>query len=187
MQPGATRHEWLSNKFQQSLIQDAAQSLKKLHPDVIVLQQVADWQTCHRLAQALQPENYQVAICSSFRDPRTNPQAAGAATSKAKAYLSWSEPWRNSGELPAAPGGFAFAAIKLDGKNVGIFSVQFSDGVSDAQLVEQIASVQNWKANRLQAFVAAGDFSGKTLSRLEQIGFENDFAVTAPAETAHSG
>jgi endonuclease/exonuclease/phosphatase family metal-dependent hydrolase len=165
-------------------ILEAAKALKKLQPDVIILQQVADWQTCHRLAQALQPETYQVAICSAFRDPRTkllSRQAAILCT--ARAHLSWSEPWQNNGESPGAPGGFAFAALRLANKNIGIFSVQLSDGASPGQqLVKQIAALQNWRDNRPQAFILAGDFNArpdlreKTWSDLQQIGFENAVA-----------
>jgi len=205
-----------SAKFQQALIQEAAGSLKKLNPEVILLQQVAGWETCNQLALALRPEVYQVTICSSFRDPRTKllgPQVA--ILSKAKSYLSWSDSWPSSAESPAAPGGFAFAAIRLGDKNVGIFSVQLRDGNSSEigndlnaaaqrgreesarQLVKEIASLENWKTNRLEAFVVAGDFNTsrddsrlareQTLTRLEQSGFENAFAglplgqrVTAP-------
>ncbi len=184
LQPGAAAgaNGW-SNKSQDSLVHEAAESLKKLHPDVIILQQVAGWDTCHQLAQDLQPETYQVAACSSFRDPRTKlPGRQVAILSKARAYLSWTEPWLN------APGGFAFAAIRLGDKNIGIFSVQCSDAREESarQLVKQIASLQNWRTNRLQGFIVAGDFNTtpddlrlgreKTLSVLEQAGFENALA-----------
>jgi endonuclease/exonuclease/phosphatase family metal-dependent hydrolase len=206
LQPGAVAgtNGW-SNKFQQNLVQEAAEGLKKLRPDVILLQQVADWETCHELAQALQPETYQVVICSSFRDPRAKLLSRQVAIlSKAKAYLAWSEPWQNSSASPAAPGGFAFAAIRLGNKNIGLFSVQFSDGVSSGtddsrgaewqqargesarQLVRRIALLQDWRNNRLQTFIVGGDFNTtpddvrlvheKTLSLLEQSGFDNALA-----------
>jgi endonuclease/exonuclease/phosphatase family metal-dependent hydrolase len=206
LQPGAVAgtNAW-SGKFQQSLVQQTAESLKKLRPDVILLQQVADWETCHQLVQALQPEAYQVVICSSFRDPGAKLLSRQVAIlSKAKAYLAWSEPWPNSRESPAAPGGFAFAALRLRNKNIGVFSVQFSDGASPGaddsrseawqrargdscrQLVQQIASLQDWKNNRLETMIVAGDFNTtpddvrlvdeQTLVLLEQCGFENAFA-----------
>src|SRR5271169_4416014 len=42
-------------------VQDAALVLKKLNPDVIVLQQVRDWKMCGQLAQALKPADYNVS------------------------------------------------------------------------------------------------------------------------------
>jgi endonuclease/exonuclease/phosphatase family metal-dependent hydrolase len=196
-----------SGEFQKKLIQEAADSLKKLKPDVIVLQQIAGWESCRELAQALRPENYQVTVCSSFRDPRTKlPGRQVAILSKAKAFISWSEAWQAGAESSGAPapGGFAFAAIRLGDKTVGVFSIQLDDaGASSAedsrsataqqareeaagQLVKQIASLQNWKNNRPEAFVVAGNFNTtrddsrliheKTLPRLEQYGFDNAFA-----------
>ncbi len=182
-----------SNKIQQSLFQEAAESLKKLHPDVILLQQVADWETCHQLARALRPEVYQVAVCSSFCDSHAKLLGRQVAIlSKAKPYLALSQQWQT------ASGGFAFAALRLGDKNVGIFSVQLGDGAesgmafqqacddSARQLVTQIAFLQNWNANRLQTFIVAGDFNTtpdvlplaheKTLLRLEHIGFDSAYA-----------
>jgi hypothetical protein len=199
-----------SKESQANLVKEAAEALKKLHPDVILLQQAPDWETCRQLAHALQPETYQAAVCSSFRDPRARHLSGQAAIlSKAKAYFAWAEPWRNIGESPVAQGGFAFAAIRLGDKNVGFFSVQVNDGAasnaadntgaalqqasdeSARQLVRQIDLLQNWRSNRLEAFVVAGEFSAnlddlrlvheQTLPRLEQIGFENALAG-APLE-----
>src|SRR5260370_75340 len=59
-----------SAQYQKNLIQDAAETLKKLNPDVILLQQVADWESCNELAKALKPETYNVVVCSSVRDAR---------------------------------------------------------------------------------------------------------------------
>jgi endonuclease/exonuclease/phosphatase family metal-dependent hydrolase len=175
-----------SNEFQQRLVHEAAESLKKLRPDIIVLQQIADWGTCRQLAQALRPEVYQVATCSSFRDPRAKLSGGQVAIlAKNRAYLSWSEPWRSSDTSAPAPGGFAFAAIRVGDKNVGVFSVHLGAGLQPAreestrQLIRQIDSLQNWKTNRLQAFIVVGDCdatAGDLCSGLEQVGFENAFA-----------
>jgi endonuclease/exonuclease/phosphatase family metal-dependent hydrolase len=221
LQPAAVASAFaLSNELHQSRVREAADSLKKLSPDILILQHVADWETCHQLAQALQPETYQVAICSSFRDARAKPlRGQVAVLSKASACLAWSEPWQNSGPSPVAPGGFAFAAIRLGDKNVGVFSVQLGEAAASGadgsrraasqlareesarQLVRQIASLQNWKTNRLQAFIVAGDFDArpddlplarqKTFSCLEQAGFENAFTglpsekLATPPAKAH--
>ncbi len=199
---------FLSKEFQQGLIKDAAQSLKKLRPDVILLQEVGGWETCSQLAQALQPEIYHVAICSTFRDAAGKPLSSQVAIiSKAKAYLTWSTPWQNGGASPALEGGYAFAALHLGDKNVGVFSVQFGQGdsvsaeatqsaqsqlartVSALQLLQQIAALESWQDNRPEAIIVAGDFNTtrddgrlareKTLSLLEQAGFEDAFAGCA--------
>jgi len=206
LQPNAAAgpNGW-SSEMQQILLQETAESLKKLRPDVILLQQVASIETCQQLAEALQPEIYYVTICSSFRDPHTKLLSRQAAIlSKVRAYLVWSEQWQSSGQSPAAAGGFAFAAMRLGDKNVGVFSVQLNEGAlsgaadngvaasqqaaDDAarQLAQELTSLQTWKTNWLQAFIVAGDFNTgpeilplvheNTLLRLEQMGFGSAFA-----------
>jgi endonuclease/exonuclease/phosphatase (EEP) superfamily protein YafD len=211
----------LSKEFQQGLIKEAAQSLKKLRPDVIVLQEVSGWETCRQLTQALQPEIYYVAICSTFRDPAGKPLGGQVAIiSKAKAYLTWSTPWQRGGASPALAGGYAFAALRLGDRNVGVFSVQFGENNSSSaedsqsaqsqaaraesalQLLQQIASLQSWQENRPQTIIVAGDFNTmrddgrlaneKTLSLLEQTGFDDAFAgcalekrITRPGDALH--
>src|SRR5436190_11237567 len=47
-------------------LEAAASALKKLDPDVILLQEVRDWRMCSQLAEALKPMIYHVVGCSSF-------------------------------------------------------------------------------------------------------------------------
>src|SRR5206468_8995510 len=56
-----------AEKAEESRIPEAAAVLSKLNPEVIILQNVRDWQTCGQLAQALKPAAYNVLVCSSFR------------------------------------------------------------------------------------------------------------------------
>jgi hypothetical protein len=172
--------------FQQSMVQTAAGSLKQMRPDVILLQHVADWQTCQQIAQALRPEIYQVAACSSFRDPRGKLlRGQVAILARTRAILAWSEPWQGSGQSPAAPGGFAFAAVRLGDKNIGILAVQQAGRESISQLVQQIVSLQNWQTNRLQAYVVAGEFEAtNAFARLQQLGFVNALAGLPPDKQA---
>jgi endonuclease/exonuclease/phosphatase family metal-dependent hydrolase len=190
-------------KVQQGQLQEAADALKKLNPDVIVLQQVTDWKTCTALAQALEPEKYQVVICSGFRDARTKKlgRQQVAILSRSKAYISWTEAWQTNGATEALPGGFAFAAIHIGDKNAGIFSLQLSDdSAADSrsteqqaarersvrQLIRKLTALQNWTTNRLDTLVVAGDFNTtpddeqlayeKTLPLLTGFGFENALA-----------
>src|SRR5436309_3471677 len=58
----------VSTKAEGSRISEAAEALKKLNPEVIILQNVRDWQMCGQLAQALKPADYSVLVCSAFRD-----------------------------------------------------------------------------------------------------------------------
>jgi len=97
-------------------LQEAAAALKQISPDVILLQQVRDWQMCGDLAEALKPDQYTIQICSAFREAGTGAPSTQqvAIISKSKAYFSWAETWRSHGET-ALPGGFAFAALQVGG------------------------------------------------------------------------
>src|ERR1039458_985039 len=160
-------------------IPDAAAALRKLNPDVILLQQVRDWRMCEQLAQALKPADYSVCVCSSFREARTgtlsNQQVA--ILSRAKAYFSWSEAWRPQGEA-APPGGLAFAALKIRERRVGFYSVK-AGTASIAQLLEQVGSVGGWVTNQVQEFVVAGTFDtgaqDNSVRLLEKAGFGDAF------------
>lgn len=173
LQPRATAEAngWSKN-FQKNLVREVAGSLRNLHPDVILLQQVADWKTCDELAQALRPEIYQVTVCSGFRDPHTEHLGQAAILSRTKAYLAWSESWRDGDDSS----GFAFAALRFGDKNAGIFSGEAASQPEPegwaGKLVKEISSFQNWGDNRPQVFVVAGDLS-PTDSALKQIGFES--------------
>ena len=199
-----------SSGYQKNLIKESAEILKNLNPDVILLQGVPDWESCNEMVKELKPAKYSVAAWSSFRDPQTGTLSRRqvAILSKTRAYISWSEAWKND-SAPAAPGGFAFAAIRAGGKNAGFFSIQLGDnalldetGRSEAQqsaraestrqLLAQIASLKNWTTNRVQSLTVAGDFNTsrddttltqeKTLSLLQQSGLADAFGDLAPAK-----
>jgi hypothetical protein len=164
----------------------AAAALRKLNPDVILLQQVTDWAMCDELAEALKPAKYSVVTCSAFRDMRgalRPQQIAILAKASAKPYFSWSDAWRNRGIQPL-PGGFAFAALQIGQQRVGLFSVQAAGAgggqgwkqkapptkqvnpgtpqermaVTIERLLAQVGSVSSWVTNRLQGIIVGGTF-----------------------------
>jgi hypothetical protein len=158
-------------------IREAAAGIHAQDPDIVILEQVADWQTCSLLAQALKPANYSVILCSAFRDPRTGASARQqlAILSKRKAYFSWSEAWQADSGGPS-PGGYAFAAIRTGGQKLGIFAVQLDDSLvqhaagpnpalarSRAAAIQQwlqtVDSFKEWVTNRVEAAVVAGSFN----------------------------
>lgn len=190
-----------SQSFQQSLVQEAGTTLAALKPDVILLQQVANWESCDQIAKALLPLEYHIVVCSSFREAATGAlsRQQAAILCKSQPYLAWPDPWRSGGGASALPGGYVFAAIRIAGHNAGFFSVQFGDGVSArteeartqreeavGQLIEQIAALGNWATNRLDSLLVGGDFNTtlddpllrneRTLPRLEALGLANAFA-----------
>jgi hypothetical protein len=156
---------------------EAAAVLKKLAPDVILLQQVQDWKTCEQLAGALKPADYRVLACSAF--PGATAGGAGsqqvAILARQRGYFSWSQAWKPEGAV-AMPGGFALAAIEAHGQRLGFFSVESKgEQPSAPQLLSQVASIRDWVTNRVQVFVAGGTFGADTSHGLEGAGFGDVF------------
>ena len=200
LQPKAISQTNAPGESQEARIQKTADVLRNLDADVIFLQNVPDWQSCHALIKALHPANYQLAVCSSFREPKTGAliRQQVAILSKAKPYLSWSEAWKNQNDAPALPAGFAFAAIRIGNKNAAFFSVEMPDALTPStggaksvpQLLRQVAALRNWTANRIDAVVVAGDFGvnmddkqaggSQTLRLLDDAGLANVF-LNVPA------
>ena len=172
---------------------DAAKVLNQLAPDVILLQQVRDWQMCAELAQALKPANYNVLVCSSFeedaRTGTTSPRQV-AILARQRAYLAWSQPWAG-GDGTAIASGFAFAAIQVRGQRLGFFSVGPGDKAAlVGQFLPRVAEIGNWVTNRVQVFVVGATLDPEsadwpaaqldTLRLLQDAGFADVF-LEAPA------
>jgi endonuclease/exonuclease/phosphatase family metal-dependent hydrolase len=102
-----------SPEVEERRIQAAAAVLRSINPDLVFLQEMRDWQTCERLAQAMAPEHYEVAVCSAFPQTTRNKKPGHqqvALLTKIPAHAAWTEPWKN--ELSTSlPRGFAFAAV----------------------------------------------------------------------------
>src|SRR5689334_6209294 len=67
--------EWFPNgspreaptEKQTQRIEAVADVLRKLAPDILLLQEVRDYDACARLGEAIHPGAYQVVICSAFK------------------------------------------------------------------------------------------------------------------------
>src|SRR2546422_237650 len=128
-------------------VEAAAGALKELDPDVILLQRVRDWRESPQPAQAVEAAGYNGPVWPQFGEPAAGAAASrqAAILSKHKAYFSWSEAWRNPGEMKVS-GGFVFAAIQAGGHKVAVFSVELDD---------QLIQANSAKLNPAKARVAA--------------------------------
>ena len=159
------------------LVHDAVRKLNLLRPDVIILQHVRDWRMSSDLAEALKPVEYQVAVCSDFKDAAhaTNNASLVAVLTRRRAYFSWSEGWGNAGTgAGEAPGGFAFAAISYPGQGrLGVFVLQVdasvlknAEGTAQSReaavekWLQTVDSFKDWVNNRIGVAVVAGSVMG---------------------------
>lgn len=187
----------------------AAGIIKSLAPDVVLLQEVRDWETCERLVSALKPLVYQVLVCSAFRDGGQVgwQQEAIIAKAPAQAQASWSESWKSTGKVDP-PRGFAFSSIRVSGVEIAFYCVHLKSNLvrrdfeqqtqlnilkrerAMAQLMDHVRDLQHRLLPSVAAVVIGGDFntnkdqplfvSEKTLDLLSSSGFTNGFAESTP-------
>ena len=109
-------------------IAEASEVLRSLAPDVVLLQEVRDWETCQRLASALKPLTYQVLVCSAFKERGQVTWQQEAIIAKMPAQASWSESWTPSGKADP-PRGFAFSSIRLGGSEIAFYCVHLKSNL----------------------------------------------------------
>src|SRR5215471_4744038 len=105
---------------QEQRIKEAADVLRPIDPDIVLLQEVRDYDVCARLGEAIAPGIYHVAICSAFKEPfqRGLGKQQVAILSKYQAQAAWAEPWKSMNGV-GPPRGFAFAWFKIGDENIG--------------------------------------------------------------------
>lgn len=202
----------LAASEQDKRIAAAADVLRPLNPDIILLQEVRDYDVCARLANAIAPRTYHVAICSAFRDPFTPGlgKQQVAILAKHPAQAAWSESWKAM-EGVDPPRGFAFAWFKIGGTDVGVYSLHLKSNlimkrdkaaeahknirkreVSIDQLLNHIRAVIAPAMPMVKSFVVGGDFNTnvdqpdfaqeKTLTTLTAAGFRNSMEGASPVQ-----
>jgi len=200
--PNGTPKELPAEK-QQERINTAAQVLRPLNSDIILLQEVKDYETCARLAEAIAPRTYHVAICSAFREPFTPGlgKQQVAILAKEPAQAAWSETWKSM-EGVDPPRGFAFAWFRIGGVDVGVYALHLKSNlimrgnkaveaqknirkreVAIDQLLNHVRDVIGRSMPLVKSIVVGGDFNTnldqtefleeKTLPKLTAAGFRN--------------
>jgi endonuclease/exonuclease/phosphatase family protein len=104
---------------QEQRIKEAANILRPINPNIVLLQEVRDYDACARLGEAIAPGVYHVAICSAFKEPfqRGLGKQQVAILSKYQAQAEWAEPWKSMNGVDP-PRGFAFAWFKIGNENI---------------------------------------------------------------------
>lgn len=110
-------------------IHSAAEVLKKLDSDIVVLQEVRDYAACEALAKKI-GDKYQVLVCSAFKSGFGGVPGLQqvAILSKYPAQSCWSEDWKNFGRVDP-PRGFVFAHIKIDNRDIAVYGVHFKSNL----------------------------------------------------------
>ena len=173
--------EWFPNgsareatpEKQAQRIKAAADVLKELNPDILLLQEVRDYDACNRLAEAIQPGAYTVAICSAFKGGKQEE----AILAKIPAQAAWSESWKSMQGIDP-PRGFTFAWFKIENADIGIYSLHLKSNlithgdkesgtaqnirkreVSIQQLLVHIHDVIETAIPSIKGLIIGGDFN----------------------------
>lgn len=186
-----------SPEVESARIKAAAKIITILNPDVLLLQEVRNWDACQKLADALAPTRYHVNVCSTFRDGFGVGQQQVAILSKIPANSAWAEKWKTvSGIDP--PRGMAFAIIPFQKREVAFYSLHLksnlvrsgSEREAQVNIVKRELAAEQTIAHSkemaksfpgLSCVVVAGDFntnrqqdlfiSERTLPLFESAGF----------------
>jgi endonuclease/exonuclease/phosphatase family metal-dependent hydrolase len=179
--------------------------LKPLHPDILLLQEVRDYDACSRLGDAIEPGAYHVEICSAFREPFQSGlgRQQVAILSRFQAQAAWSEQWKSMDGIDP-PRGFAFAWFKVQDADVGVYCLHLKSNlvrsgnreagaaknirkreVAIVQLMAHVRDMIGAKIPLINRLIIGGDFNTnqdqamfaleKTLSLLTNEGFRNCF------------
>ncbi|HZS17276.1 MAG TPA: endonuclease/exonuclease/phosphatase family protein [Candidatus Udaeobacter sp.] len=202
--PNGSSHD-TSPEEQNHRITDAASVLKRLHPDILLLQEVRDYDACSRLGDAIELGSYHVEICSAFKEPFQSGvgRQQVAILSRFPAQAAWAEQWK-SVEGIDPPRGFAFAWFKIQNADIGVYSLHLKSNlvtggdrqaataknirkreVAVDQLMLHVRDMIGAKIPTITRLIVGGDFntnqdqamfaSEKTLSFLMSQGFRNSF------------
>jgi endonuclease/exonuclease/phosphatase family metal-dependent hydrolase len=209
--PNGSAHEASADQ-QNQRIKEAADVLRPINPDIVLLQEVRDYDVCARLGEAIAPRIYRVAICSAFKEPfqRGLGKQQVAILSKYQAQAAWAEPWKSMNGVDP-PRGFAFAWFKIGNEDIGVYSVHLKSNlithgnreaetakniqkreVAIAQLLTHVHDVVGTTMPTIKGVVIGGDFntnhdqvlfaSEKTLDSLADAGYENGFEALPLAQ-----
>ena len=202
--PNGSAHD-ATPEVQAQRIVAAADVLRPINPDIILLQEVRDYEACARLGEAIAPGIYHVAICSAFKEPFQSGlgKQQVAILSRYQAQAAWAERWKSmSGVDP--PRGFAFAWFRIGNNDIGVYSVHLKSNlithgdreaeiaknirkreVAIAQLLTHVHDVVGSTMPSINGVVIGGDFNTNhdqgmfavetTLNSLADAGFQNGF------------
>jgi endonuclease/exonuclease/phosphatase family metal-dependent hydrolase len=168
--PNGSAHE-APPEVQTQRIQAAADVLKKLNPDILLLQEMRDYDACARLGEAIQPGADQVAICSAFKGAKQQE----AILAKIPAQAAWSESWKSMEGIDP-PRGFAFAWFRIGNADIGVYSLHLkSNLVHGNSEIETAKNTRKREVSVQQLLVHIHDMIGTTIPSIKGLIIGGDF------------
>jgi endonuclease/exonuclease/phosphatase family metal-dependent hydrolase len=175
--PTGSAHE-ASAAQQDQRIKEAADVLRPINPDIVLLQEVRDYDVCARLGEAIAPGIYDVAICSAFKEPfqRGLGKQQVAILSKYQAQAAWAEPWKSMNGVDP-PRGFAFAWFKIGKEDIAVYSLHLKSNliVHGNREAETGKNIQKREVAITQLLAHIHDVVGTTIPTIKGVVIGGDF------------
>lgn len=181
-------------------------------PDVLLVQEVRDAETCNAFARELGPGAPELAVCSDFWFTPTNRGLQQVAVfSRFPVLAAGSESWV-AGDFVYPPRGFAWAILDVNGEKVAVFDVHLKSNYipedqdqerqtvlnrlkrefAARQLVWRAADIVRTNGWNVSKVLLAGDFNTaaedlrfeqeKTMRLLEEAGYSDAFSGIPESE-----
>ena len=111
-------------------ISNVAAVIRANSPDIILLQEVRDMDSCEQLIHAIATNEYQILTCSAFKDPAGIPtfQQLAIIAKLPSVTATW-EKWASFG-LADPPRGLAYAVLKAGEKRVAVYCLHLKSNVA---------------------------------------------------------
>jgi endonuclease/exonuclease/phosphatase family metal-dependent hydrolase len=175
--PNGSAHD-ATPEVQAQRIAAAANVLRPIDPDIILLQEVRDYEACARLGEAIAPGMYHVAICSAFKEPFQSGlgKQQVAILSKYQAQAAWAEPWKSMNGVDP-PRGFVFAWFKIGNDEIGVYSVHLKSNliIHGDKEAETAKNIQKREVAITQLLAHVSDVIGSTMPSIKSVVIGGDF------------
>jgi len=104
--------------------------IKRLDPDVVLLEEVASQEVIEELLKPLSPD-WKVAIVSRFEERGQISGQQIAIAAKMPAESAWAEKWERGSSSP--PRGYSYATYLIDGKRLAFYALHLKANLGDEE------------------------------------------------------
>jgi|UPI000484958F endonuclease/exonuclease/phosphatase family metal-dependent hydrolase len=190
------------------------EEIRKLNPEIIILQEVGSEGALNEALKPLDPK-WSVSVISAFKQGNFISGQQIAIASKFPTISAWAEPWKRG--WAEAPRGYTYALYSINGKKLAVYGVHLKSNIGNppentskredgiSQMIDHI-NTDETRVIKPDAIVIGGDFNTddpdslhgqskgeRTFSFLKKAGFhwtfegiDHHYRVTCPAKGRYS-